>query len=273
MRYIVCAALLCGLVGAQEQANISQPPPHGDGIFFVNGVDYHFISGSKYTVVIAAHAVVNRKFLGVKIRILNNDEHSVTVRPEDLKTEDAVSGRSLEGVSGTELAKRMGRPYNWSRFAVNTATGGTADTESDTETVDQQRTEMLHAMQQMASKMANGPASMNAMATAEPSGVSNVVMVPGSKFSDEVSQLRSQESSRPDVLMQLQRQNSPDYIARTSLLANTIPPGADLEGVLYYPLGKLARDPAASKRRTNAHIVRVTVPVGGDKFQFVLAVE
>ncbi len=81
------------------------------------------------------------------------------------------------------------------------------------------------------------------------------------------------EASHPDVLMQLQRQISPDYLERTSFLANTIPPRADLEGVFYYPMNKLARDPAALKKAAQTRRVRVTVPVGEENFQFVLVVE
>ncbi len=95
----------------------------------------------------------------------------------------------------------------------------------------------------------------------------------GATISDEVSHLRMKEACRPDVLMQLQRQVSPDYLERTSFLANTIPPRADLEGIFYYPMSKLARDPAASKKASLTRMVRVTVPVGAEKFQFTIAVE
>jgi hypothetical protein len=74
-------------------------------------------------VVVAAHSIANRKVLGVKVRILNNGRHSVTVRPEDVRLEDAVAGRDVEAVPGLELARRMRHPYNMSRFAVNAAAG------------------------------------------------------------------------------------------------------------------------------------------------------
>ena len=106
-------------------------------------------------MVVAAHSVANRKFLGAKVRILNNGQHAVTVRPEDVVVADSVAGRDLEGISGMELAKRMRRPYNWSRFAVNTAAGQTSDTADDSESTDHQHSDIMRAMQQMAMQMAN----------------------------------------------------------------------------------------------------------------------
>jgi hypothetical protein len=273
MRYILCAALFCSLLGAQDNVAVSPPSPPGNGMFYVNGIDYHFISGTNYTVVVAAHSVANRKFLGVKVRILNNGQHSVTVRPEDVIVADAVAGRDLEGISGMELAKKMRRPYNWSRFAVNAATGRAPDAADDSETMDPQHSDLMRAMQQMASQMANAPPVLSTLTITEATGQPDSGIAPGATISDEVSHLRRKEASRPDVLMQLQRQVSPDYVERTSFLANTIPPRADLEGVFYYPMGKLARDPAASKKAAHTRMVSVTVPVGDEKFQFMLPVE
>ena len=273
MRYILCAALFCSLLGAQDNLAVSPPSPRGDGMFYVNGIDYHFISLTNYTVVVAAHSVVNRKFLGVKVRILSNGQHSVTVRPEDVRVEDAVAGRDLEGISGAELAKRMRRPYNWSRFAVNTATGRAPDAADDPETIDPQHSDIMRAMQQMASQMASAPPVLSTLSITEATGQPDSGIAPGATISDEVSYLRRKEGSRPDVLMQLQRQISPDYLERTSFLANTIPPRTDLEGVFYYPMGKLARGPTAPKKAAQTRTARVIVPVGDEKFQFMFAVE
>src|SRR5664280_1667952 len=55
MRYILCAALFCSLLGAQDNAAVSPPSPPGNGMFYVNGIDYHFISGTNYTVVAVSY--------------------------------------------------------------------------------------------------------------------------------------------------------------------------------------------------------------------------
>jgi len=272
MRYILCAALFCSWLGAQDNPSRSPLSPPGDGIFYVNGIDYHFISLTNYTVVVAAHSVANRKFLGVKVRILNNGQHSVTVRPEDVRVEDAVAGRDVAAISGTELAKRMRRPYNWSRYAVNAAAGPAPQAGDDLETVDRQHSDLMRAML-VASQMDNAPPVLSRRSITETDGEPDSGIAPQAMLSDELSHLRRKEASRPDVLMQLQRQISPDYVERTLFLANTIPPQADVDGVFYYPMGKLARAPGAAKKAAKSCMVRVTVPVGEVEFQFMLAVE
>ncbi len=272
MRYILCAALFCSWLGAQDNPSRLPLSPPGNGTFYVNGIDYHFISLTNYTVVVAAHSVANRKFLGVKVRILNNGQHSVTVRPEDVKVEDAVAGREVAAISGTELARKMRRPYNWSRYAVNVAAGPAPEAGDDPETVDRQHSDLMRAML-MASQMGNAPPVLSTRSVSETDGEPDSDIAPQAMLSDEVSHLRRKEASRPDVLVQLQRQVSPDYVERTAFLANTIPPQADVDGVFYYPMGKLARVPAASKKAAKSRRVRVTVPVGAVQFQFLLAVE
>ncbi|MFZ0911827.1 MAG: hypothetical protein WBQ76_11105 [Candidatus Korobacteraceae bacterium] len=272
MRYILCAALFCSWLGAQDNPSLSPLSPQGDAIFYVNGIDYHFISLMNYTVVVAAHSVANGKFLGVKVRILNNGRHSVTVRPENVRVEDAIAGRDVAAISGMELAKKMRRPYNWSRYAVNAAAGQAPEAGGDSETVDRQQRDLMLAML-MATQMGDAPPVLSRRPITEVAAEPDSDIAPQATFSDEVSHLRMKEASRPDVLLQLQRQVSPDYVERTSFLANTIPPRADVEGVFYYPMGKLARAPAAAKRAAKSRMVRVRVPVGEVEFQFMLAVE
>ncbi len=275
MRYVLCAALFCGLLGAQDNASGSSSSYQGDGVFYVNGIAYHFLSGSDYTVVVAAHSIANRKFLAVKLRIVNDGQHSVTVRPNDVRVVDAVAEHDLEQIPGAELAKRMRRPYNWSRFGVNAAGGPPNDTGDDSQTSDPQHSDILRAMQQMAMQMASAPPVISALSIADTTGIRQpeASVIPEATISDEVSHLRMKEAARPDVLMRLQRQISPDYLEGTAFLANTIPPRTDLEGVFYYPIGKLVREAAASKKSSQSRMVRVTVPVGDERFQFQFAVE
>ena len=269
MRYFLCATLFCSLLGAQDKASVPPLSPHDDGTFYVNGIDYHYVSGTNYTVVVAAHSVANRKVLGVKVRILNNGQRAVTVRPEEVKVEDAVAGREVPAISGTDLANKMRRPYNWPRFAVNAAAAG-SPSQDDLDSEGMQRSDMLRAMQQMHSQMANSNAvpvvSTLSIIDEDPS------LTPDATLTDEVSHLRRKEAAGPDVLRQLQRQVSPDYVEQTSFRANTIPSRADQDGVFYYPMGKLERAPAA-KKAAKSRLVRVTVPVGEEKFQFTIAVE
>jgi hypothetical protein len=85
--------------------------------------------------------------------------------------------------------------------------------------------------------------------------------------------LRSIEAQSADALAQLQRQNSPDFVEQAALRANTLPPHANEAGVLYIPLGKLSQESPQSAHMKKRRIVRVTVPLDEEKFQFVLLVE
>ncbi len=113
---------------AQGDPPVSQASPTDSGSFYVNGIVYQYIAGTDYTVVAAAHSVINHKFVAVKVRVYNVGQQSVTVKPEDVNVEDALAGQPLAAVSGAELARRMRRPYNWARLAVNPAGGEPQDT-------------------------------------------------------------------------------------------------------------------------------------------------
>lgn len=80
------------------------------------------------------------------------------------------------------------------------------------------------------------------------------------------------EAANPDVLTQPQRQNSPEFGEQSAFLANTITPQSDVDGVLYFPMPKLTHGLPLAKNGNKAGIVRVTVPVGEEKFEFLLIV-
>jgi hypothetical protein len=56
--------------------------------------------------------VLNHKFVAVKVRVYNLGQQSVTVKPEEVSVEDTLASQALAPISGTELARRMRRPYN-----------------------------------------------------------------------------------------------------------------------------------------------------------------
>ena len=85
--------------------------------------------------------------------------------------------------------------------------------------------------------------------------------------------LRNREAAGPDVLTQLQRQTAPDYVEQSAFLANTITPQTDVDGVLFFPMPKLAHGVSLAKNGQKAGLLRVTLPVGEEKFQLVLMVE
>jgi len=79
-------------------------------MFYVEGIVYQYVAGTDYTVVAAAHSVLNRKFLAVKVRVYNAGQRSVTVKPEDVVLEDANGGHALAALSARRSPRRCAIP-------------------------------------------------------------------------------------------------------------------------------------------------------------------
>lgn len=274
MRCFLPVVLLCCSVAAQTLSS-SLPAARADnGSFYVNGIVYRYVAGLDYTVVAAAHSAINRKLVAVKIRVYNTGRQPVTLKPEDVRAEDAVAGQALAMVPGTELARKMRRPYNWARLAVNPVAGAPADTATANDFMNPQLLEMMRAM----AAKANGsaipilPGNRAVLYTDSPGALQSRESVQPADC-DIVCRLRNREAATSDVLTQLQRQNSPDYVEQNAFLANTITPQSDADGVLYFPMPKLKHGVPLASNGKKAGMVRVTVPVGDETFQFLLVVE
>ncbi len=275
MRYLVCALVFSCSLFAQNQSEATAPPSAGvfKGAFYVDGIVYQYERGAGQTVVAAAHTVINHKFLAVKVRVYNAGQRSVTVKPEDISLEDVVGGHAVEAIAGADLARRMRKSYNMARFGVNVTAGSDSpDTPITSEMSSPQFLQMMRAMAARANS--GGVAGNNLLYTDTPGALeSDEETAHTTEECDLVCRLRTREGQGADVLAQLQRQNSPEFVEQCALLANTIPPRANVAGVLYFPLGKLAEGAALPNHGKKARLVRVTVPVGGESFQFVLPVE
>jgi len=270
MRAILCALLLASSLCAQQYST-SPDSSQNKGTFYVDGLPYQYAVGAEYTVVAAVHSVINKKFAAVKIRIYNAGQHSLTIRPDDVQVEDAVAGRTVAPVAGAELARRMRKSYNMARLAV----GGSQpdDAEPDANSAgNQQLMQMMRAIAAR-SNQPSVPAGDNLLYTDTPGEIDVTDSPHRTVECDQVCRLRMGESHGTDVLVQLQRQNPPEYVEQCSLRANTIPPHASVVGVLFFPLGKLAEEKPASAHMKKRRIVRVTVPVDDEQFQFLLVVE
>lgn len=271
MRYFFCSLLLGSALFAQQEY---QPLPdfsNSQGTFYVDGISYQFAAGKDYTVVAAAHSVINHKFLAVKLRVYNAGQHSVTVKPENVRVEDAVGTRALAPVSATALANKMRKPYNMARYAVNLNGGDGAEQPLTTDMMNPQFMEMMRAM--AARPHGNAAAVGQDLLYTDTPGALESDGPRRAAECDQVCRLRMRESQETDALAQLQRSISPDYVEQCSLRSNTIPPRANVGGVLYFPLGKLAQESSVVNHIQKRRIVRVTVPVDGESFQFVLLVE
>ena len=266
---VVCVFLFCCSLAAQERASLPQVSSSAEGSFFLSGIVYRYASAGDYTVVAAVHPALNRKYLAVKLRITNIGQEPVTVRPEDVSVEDEMAGRKLDFVSAGELGKRMRRPYNWVRLAVNPDSA--TDAEASHGPVTPQMLQTMRAMAMARAASGSGGVMLpqrNILFTDTP----GAIQMDGGQVPLEcgqVCQLLRRENAVPDVLVQLQRQNSADYVEHAALLANTIAPNAEAAGVLFYPMARLARGPHGKKSGT----VRLTVPVGQEKFDLEFTVE
>ena len=268
MRTLLCVLLLsCQLVGQ----SISREATGDSGTFFVDGVLYKYATGANCTVVAAVRSALNHKFLAVKVRIYNAGQRSINVQPDDVVVEDVVGGREVTAVSAAELARRMRRPYNMARYAVGNS-GDDANSMSAGETMNPQ---LLAAMQAMAAQtgLNRVPPQKNVLYTDTPGALEDGESRSASVDCDKECRLRNYEAEGKDPLAQLQRQATPESVEEFALLANTVPPRANLGGVLYYPLGKLAAAAGLSEHARKGRLVRVTVAVMGEKYQFQMTVE
>ena len=271
MRYFFCSLLLGSALLAQQEYQTIPDLSNAKGTFYVDGISYQYSAGNDYTVVAAAHSVINHKFLAVKVRVYNASQHSVTVKPEDIQVEDAIAARALAPISATSLANKMRKPYNMARYAVNGGGGDSAEGPTTSDMVNPQFLEMMRAIAAR-TRGTSAAVGQNLLYTDTP-GALDSNTPPRTAACDQVCRLRMRESQETDALAQLQRVNSPDYVEQCSLRSNTIPPRANVGGVLYFPLGKLAQESSAADHIKKRRIVRVTVPVDGESFQFLLLVE
>jgi hypothetical protein len=270
MRYLVFLLLFAGSVFAQDETSIPQNVQSGS--FYVDGIVYQYAVGKQYTVVAAARAVLNRKYLAIKVRVYNAGRHSVTVRPEDVSLQDSVGGHEVAAISTAELGKKLSKPYNMMRYSVGAGAGN--DPQAPI-TADMANPQMLEMMRAIAART-NGnamPGGKSLLYTDTPGALDSEDEPHRPVECDQPCQLRARETRGPDPLAQLQHQVSPDFAEQCGLLANTIPPQGNVAGIVYYPLGKLSESAAAGDHGKKGRAVRVNLTVGAESFQFDLAVE
>ena len=271
MRYWLYALLFGSLLFAQDSSSPT-PSDAAEGAFYVDGIVYHYVAGRDYTVVAAAHSVLNHKFLAVKIRVYNGGRHSITLKPEDVAVEDAVAGHAVAAISGEEMAKRLRKPYNMARYGVNAVAGSEPEGPITSDMVTPQFMEMMRAM----AARANGggmPGGSNVLYTDTPGALDDDSDGARPASCDRVCHLRLREAQTTDALAQLQKQISPESVEQYALLANTIPPRGNVGGVLYFQLGKVAESADVPAHGKKGRLVRMVVPVGGERFQFEMPVE
>jgi len=269
MRRLICVLLLCSLAIAQEQW---QGPDftraaREHGSFYLNGIGHQYLQGKNYTVVAAAIPTVGGKYFGVKLHVFNRGQKSVNLLPEEVTVADSVGGKLLEPLPATEIADRMRKPPAWTHI-VGIAAGEQEPPSRATQTGVPTIADLIREL----SKDSSANAVMGYADAPYP-----ILSVRGSAKAtghdsaacDLGCELRNREIGDENGPQLLRRNVRPEQVEQGELLANTIPPEGDAEGVLYFAMPKLTDRAPVSHTGRKSYLVTVAVNVGEEKFQFV----
>jgi len=281
MRRWLVALLLCSCAFAQQPKSDVGPDfsraARPRGWFYLNGTGHQFLQGTNYTVVAAAVPVLNGKFFGVKVRVINRGSASVNVLPDEITAEDSVSGKQLALHSAAEVADRMQRPTSMARL-VGVVAGESPMSASGPVNAPGPHggvptmADLVHELMKEAS--AENP--WNSVEASYPTlttrGAANGAPK-NSPTCDLGCELRNREigdGNRPQLARRAAR---PEQLEQGEFLANTVPPEGDAVGVLYFGMPKLSDRAPIARNGHKSYRVTVTVPVGEEKFQFVFPPE
>jgi len=242
---------------ARAEARMWEP---GASFFYINGIAYRYAAADSYAVVAAATPAVGGRYLGIKVHVFNRSRQSITVRPEDITVVDAIANRRLVPVPAVEIINRKRGQPGWMKFAGN-AVGGPGEPTSDL--VNPQWNELVRALQPEVTSSARADSTSAVYS-------SQKVQVDGPDC-DTACQLRNREVN--STLSSGWQQNLADSIQHTALLANTIPPQCDIEGVLYFPMPRQAPTDPGARRRSKDYAITITIPVADERFNLDFPVE
>jgi hypothetical protein len=273
MRRLLIALLLCSCAAAQDAQPVAGPDftrgARPRGWFYLNGVAHQYLEGQNYTVVAAAVPVLNGKFFGVKVHVFNRGAASVNVLPEDITAEDSVGVKQLALYSSAEVNDKLAGPSIMARLA-GTAIGGPPSMSggSTTPTMADLLREMM--------KEAADESPMGYLASSYPSPAPRGptrATAHSSPACDLGCELRNREIGDGTAPQLPRHPVKPEVIDQTEFLANTVPPGGDVVGILYFAMPKMTDHAPISHNGRKSYLVTVTVPVGDEKFQFVFPPE
>jgi len=242
---------------AQAEARMWEP---GTNFFYINGIAYRYAAASSYAVVAAATSGIGGKYLGVKVHIFNRSRQSITVRPGDITVIDAIANRRLTPIPAIEIANRKRGQPGWMKFA-GSAVAGSPEAMGDL--VNPQWNELVRALQPEVTSSARADSTTAVYS-------SQKVQVDGPDC-DTACQLRNREVN--STLSSGWQQNLADSIQQTAFLANTIPPQCDIEGVLYFPMPRLASSYPNARWRSRSYAVTITLSVGTERFNLDFPVD
>jgi hypothetical protein len=273
MRRILLFVLLSASAFAQLTAQVEGPDfsrgSRPRGSFYLNGVGHQYLQGANYTVIAAAIPVLNGKFFGVKVHVINRGTSSVDVVPESITAEDSVAAKQMAMHSSVEVNDKMQRPSGLARAAGIVAGEpiGMPGGSSGPPTMNDLLRELLR------DAAAESPwGAADATPTLTPRGAARATAA-SSPTCDLGCELRNREIGDGNGPQLARRTAKPEQVEQAELLANTVPPLGDVEGVLYFAMPKMTDKAPVSHHGRKSYQVTVTVPVGDEKFQFVFPPE
>ena len=275
MRRWLFALLLCSCAFAQQPKSDVGPDfsraARPRGWFYLNGTGHQFLQGTNYTVVAAAVPVLNGKYFGVKVRVINRGSASVNVLPEEITAEDSVSGKQLALFPAAEVTDRMQRPTSMARLAGVVAGESPLNAPGPHGGVPTMA-DLVHELMKEASAENPWNSAEASYPTLSTRGAA-AATAHSSQACDLGCELRNREIGDGNGPQLARRAARPEQLEQGEFLANTVPPQGDAVGVLYFAMPKLSdRAPIAHNGR-KSYRVTVTVPVGDEKFQFVFPPE
>jgi hypothetical protein len=273
MRRCLLVLLLCTCAIAQT-TKLGEGPDFSRaarprGWFYLNGVGHQYLQGTNYTVVAAAIPVLNNKFFGVKVRVINRDTKSINVLPDAITAEDSVGGKQLALYTSAEVNDKLQRPSGMARMAgmvtgEPTMPGASPGVPTMADLV----------RELMKDAAAESPAGYTEASypTLTPRGPGKALAQssPGCDLGCELRNREIGDGTGPQLSRRVLR---PEQVEQGEFLANTVPPDGDVVGVLYFALPKMTDHAPISRTGRKSYQVTVTVPVGEEKFQFVFPPE
>lgn len=273
MRQLLIALLLSSGLSAQGTRPVEGPDfsrsvrPRGS--FYLNGVAHQYLQGTSYTVTVAAVPVLNNKFFGVKVRVFNRAKASVNVLPDAITAEDSVGAKQLALYSSSEVNDKLAAPSTLARLG-GLAVGGPPQFGGSSGVPT-----MYDLVQEMLKQAAaEGPAGYldSSYPTLTTRGATRAA-AHSSATCDLGCELRNREIGDGTGPQLPERPVKADVIDQSEFLANTVPPGGDVVGIMYFAMPKLTDRAPISHTGRKSYLVTLTIPVGEEKFQFVFPPE
>ncbi len=258
-------------IPSRGRARTSAGPGVRRGAFYLNGIGHQYLQGTNYTVIAAAIPVLNNKFFGVKVHVINRGTASVDVLPDAITAEDSVGGKQLALYSSSEVNDKLQRPSGMSRLAG--AVGGAPEAPMPGATPGVPT--MADLLREMM-KEANPDGPMGYVEASYPTLTPRGAGKAPAKSSPECDlgcELRNREIGDGAGPQLARRALRPEQVEQGEFLANTVPPDGEVVGVLYFAMPKMTDRAPVSHNGRKSYQVTVTVPVGEEKFQFVFPPE